>query len=172
MQEIKCKQCGTVVEIAEGYSAPFIKCPECGSHERVPVPAQAAKPRLSVGKLNVNQEALRLKDNMSEEILNNSKYYEDTLGIEGLSEVYVLVAQYMLEQNIGKRRLLKSKAMQQIMRKHRVAAALVSQAIDYAEKSPKTQDIIATKFQKKLMLRNVVIAFVVATVIGVVLTLF
>jgi oligoribonuclease NrnB/cAMP/cGMP phosphodiesterase (DHH superfamily) len=169
MQVNKCKQCGTSIEIPLDYAAPFIKCPECGSHERAPV--QAVKPRLSVGKLNVNQEALNLKDSMSEEILNNSKYYEDTLGSEGLNEVYSLVAQYMLEQNLANRRLLKSKAMQQVMRKYKVAAALVSQAIDYAEKSPKTQEIIAVKFQKKLMLRNVAIAFVIAIVIGLVLTL-
>ena len=36
MAEIRCGQCSTVFSIPEDYAAPYIKCPDCGSHQKNP----------------------------------------------------------------------------------------------------------------------------------------
>ncbi len=36
MAEIRCGQCSSVFNIPEDYSAPYIKCPDCGSHQKNP----------------------------------------------------------------------------------------------------------------------------------------
>ncbi len=36
MAEIKCGQCSTMIAIPEGYDLPFLKCPNCGVHQKAP----------------------------------------------------------------------------------------------------------------------------------------
>ncbi|GAB1354565.1 MAG TPA: hypothetical protein PLK28_01830 [Candidatus Rifleibacterium sp.] len=36
MAEIRCGQCSTVFSIPEDYAAPYVKCPDCGSHQKNP----------------------------------------------------------------------------------------------------------------------------------------
>ncbi len=166
MQEKKCKQCNEAIPITENYVAPFIKCPSCGSHERIT--PQFQEKRLKIAKSGASSDSVKYEGS----VLNDAKYFEQTLGKEGLAETYKLVADYMLETNIAKRRTMKSKALQTVMRKYKVAVALVSQTFDYAEKSDVTQEIIATTFRKKQVVRNVSIAFAVAILIGAVLAFF
>ncbi|MDD3148774.1 MAG: hypothetical protein PHD82_15875 [Candidatus Riflebacteria bacterium] len=39
MTEVRCGQCAAVFELPEGYTAPYIKCPGCGSHQKNPAVA-------------------------------------------------------------------------------------------------------------------------------------
>ncbi len=36
MAEIRCGQCSTVFSIPDDYAAPYVKCPDCGSHQQNP----------------------------------------------------------------------------------------------------------------------------------------
>jgi len=36
MAEIRCGQCSSVFSIPEDYAAPYVKCPDCGSHQKNP----------------------------------------------------------------------------------------------------------------------------------------
>lgn len=35
MRSFKCRQCGAPISVADDYLQPFIKCEECGSHEKI-----------------------------------------------------------------------------------------------------------------------------------------
>ena len=36
MRQFNCVQCGSQIEVPQNYLQPFIKCAECGSHEKIP----------------------------------------------------------------------------------------------------------------------------------------
>ncbi len=46
MTEIRCAQCSAVFVLPEGYAAPYIKCPTCGSHEKNSLVADEPKYRI------------------------------------------------------------------------------------------------------------------------------
>lgn len=165
MFEKKCDQCSVIFSIPLNYSAPFVKCPECGSHQRYKKPEDKDQPEYRIGKANVSTQSLKTPA----KIIDDSKIIEDAVGSDGLKEIYNLVAIYMVEPNVIKRRSLKSKTMQGIMKRLTISADLTSQALSYAEKASETQEIIAARHRKKLLVISVTAALCAALLLGLLL---
>ncbi|MDD3001411.1 MAG: hypothetical protein PHF29_06635 [Candidatus Riflebacteria bacterium] len=165
MFEKKCDQCSAKIEIPDNYSAPFVQCPGCGSHQRYQKPKDLNEPEYKLGSAKVSAEALRIPG----KVLDDSKIFEDAVGKAGLDEVYKQVAIYMSEKNIAKRRTIKSKSIQTFMRKFKISADMTSHMLDYAEKAPETQEITVALHRKKIIIAGVVSALCVALLIGLML---
>lgn len=165
MFEKNCDQCSAKIQIPDDYSAPFVQCPECGSHQRYQKPKDLNEPEYKLGSAKVSSEALRIPG----KVLEDSKIFEDAIGKAALEEVYRQAAIYMSEKNVIKRRTLKSKSIQAFMRKFKISADMTAQMLDYAEKSPQTQEITVSLHRKKIIVAGVVSALCVALLIGLML---
>ena len=161
----KCNQCSAIFEVPEDYSAPFVKCPECGSMQRNTKVSLSNEPKYKLSGKSGGLEAVK----MPVKIVDDSKMYEDIMGTDGLNKLYHEVASYMNERNITKRRSTKTKIIQSLMRKYSITSDVSSHIVDFAEKSEKTQEIMASKNRNSKLIMVVIGVFVVATIIGIIL---
>lgn len=46
MAEIKCEQCSATIDVPDGYTQPFLKCANCGAHQKTPEAGDEPKYRL------------------------------------------------------------------------------------------------------------------------------
>ena len=161
----KCNQCSATFEVPEDYAAPFVKCPECGSMQRNQKSSLQNEPKYKLSNKSGELGAVK----MPIKVVDDSKMYEDIMGVDGLNKLYQEVALYMVERNIVKRRSTKNKLIQSLMRKYSITSDVSSHMVDFAEKSEKTQEIMASKNRNSKLIMVIIGVFVVATIIGIVL---
>lgn len=75
----------------------------------------------------------------------------DALGREGFDMVFEMVAGYLTEANREKKMAKKSKVIQKLM-KFKVSGEMAAQAVEYAEKSPVTQEILWGNYKSSFFL--------------------
>lgn len=75
----------------------------------------------------------------------------DALGEEGLEMALQLVAGYLSETDESRKRAKKARVIQRLM-KSRITAEIASQAVDYAEKCPETQEFLWDLYKSNLKL--------------------
>lgn len=164
--EQKCNQCSATFQIAEDYSAPFVKCPECGSMQRYNKLEDPDKPKYKISNKTGGLKSVK----MPVKIIDDSKVYEEMIGADGLVDVCKQVATYMSNTSIPKRRSLKSKILQKLMQKYKLTSDVASHMLDFAEKFDVTHEIMENKSRNSKLAMVIIGILIVAAAIGGVLT--
>ncbi|GAB4283873.1 MAG: hypothetical protein Kow0029_30200 [Candidatus Rifleibacteriota bacterium] len=85
-----------------------------------------------------------------EKAVDTKKFLIDALGQEGFEMVFQMVAGYLTETDESKKRAKKARVVQNLM-KAKVTAEMAVQAVEYAEKSPKTREILWNNYKSGLV---------------------
>ncbi|HPT46908.1 MAG TPA: hypothetical protein PLM07_13540 [Candidatus Rifleibacterium sp.] len=207
MTEIRCTQCSAAFELPDGYGAPYIKCPACGSHQKntrvavdepvyrvldqagrqrasqqtrgdLPEPVSSADekpvavarqthkvadPVIAPAQKKQAEAMTRIDHKVVGRPVSEQQILEDTLGKNGMEMVFQLVAGYLDELSETRRRNEKTKAMQVLMRA-KFPAEIAARAVEFAEKSPNTMEIILGNYLSAL--RRGLAIFAVGVVIS------
>lgn len=83
--------------------------------------------------------------------LDARKFLVDALGQGGMEMVLQMVASYLSEADEGKRRARKAKVIQTLM-KSKVSGEMAAQAVEFAEKSPETREILLGNYKSSFYL--------------------
>ena len=210
MTEIRCAQCSAAFELPDGYAAPYIKCPACGSHQKntliaadepvyrvldqagrqramqqtrgisaepgLPagekpgsVPRQTPKvaaPVIAPAEKKLAESKTRIDHKVVGRPVGEQQILEDTLGKNGMEMVFQLVAGYLDELSEARRHNEKTKAMQALMRA-KFPAEIAARAVEFAEKSPYTIEIIRSNYCSALRLGLTVFGVGVVISLGV-----
>ena len=168
--EKTCDQCSNIFQIPEGYTAPYIKCPSCGSMVRL---ENIHTPVNNELKYRITGKSGGLKAVKTPlKVIDDAKLYEEVIGKDGLNEVYKSVANYMGERNIAKRKKMKGSIVPHIMKKYKITSDMAANMIDYAEKSSHTQDIMNSNARKTKIIIIVMGALCVAAFLALILVMF
>ncbi|NCB39363.1 MAG: hypothetical protein EOM80_11405 [Erysipelotrichia bacterium] len=180
---IKCPGCGALQKISSESAEPEYKILDSSTRQKIqqsgPVSIEtndeAAEPSAS-GGLHVAQPAFAsasrkaaVAQNLAPRKIvgtfaNDKKSLEDVLGKGSLETVLRLVAGYLDELDENKRRAAKARVMQTLMRS-RFPAELAARAVEYAEKSDETLEILWKNYQSSLIMG--VIIFFAGVIISV-----
>jgi hypothetical protein len=83
--------------------------------------------------------------------IDAKRFLIDAIGKEGLDMVFQQVAGYLTETDEGRKRAKKARVIQNLM-KARVTGEMASQAVEYAEKSPETREILWNNYKSSMLL--------------------
>ena len=187
MGKVICETCQIEIEVPDGYSAPFLRCPDCGTMQKYNR-NKAGEPKFRIldekgreraankviGKEYIEPEVekkvvliqkkeknsiVSSENKSSNNILDQKSLLIDSVGEEGLNKAYILASTYMGSSSESRRKNGRAKAIQCLM-KDKYPLELASKAISYAEKAPETQSLI-----KSRKIKTVVIVFVVIVLI-------
>jgi hypothetical protein len=78
------------------------------------------------------------------------RFMRDALGEQGLQMVFAMVAGYMSEFDDKKKKVKKARVLQTLM-KSKITGTLASQALDFAERSPETREIMIQNCKHGIM---------------------
>jgi hypothetical protein len=78
MHRFNCKACSAQIEVPKNYRQPFIKCPECGSHEKIPLASeQTLKFKILTDEQRARRE-LAPKDTQKHATLSQEINFKET----------------------------------------------------------------------------------------------
>lgn len=191
MTKVVCENCRIEIDVPEGYSAPFLQCPECGSMQKYKR-NNAGEPRFKVltnkNRVNVANKipdersnkttaptpatsyfynsavADKFNENAPYRPIDQKKMIIDSVGEEGLQIAYKLVGNYLWSTSLNFRKNGRAKAIRSLMKK-KYPLEMASKAIEFAEKSPEGQAFA----KKKLISFIVIFVLVVAGVLSILL---
>ena len=191
MTKVVCENCRIEIDVPEGYSAPFLQCPECGSMQKYQR-NNAGEPRFKVltnkNRVNVTNKipderpnktatptpatsyfynsavADKFNENAPYRPIDQKKMIIDSVGEEGLQIAYKLVGNYLWSTSLNFRKNGRAKAIRSLMKK-KYPLEMASKAIEFAEKSPEGQAYA----KKKLISFIVIFVLVVAGVLSILL---
>jgi hypothetical protein len=191
MTKVVCENCRIEIDVPEGYSAPFLQCPECGSMQKYHR-NNAGEPRFKVlsnkNRVNVTNKipeerpnktttpppaasyfynsaiAEKFNENAPYRPIDQKKMIIDSVGEEGLQIAYKLVGNYLWSTSLNYRKNGRAKAIRSLMKK-KYPLEMASRAIEFAEKSPEGQAYA----KRKLVSFIVVFVLVVVGAISILL---
>lgn len=187
MTQIECDECKSIIDVPDGYTAPYIQCPACGSHKKLQIAAPNGpkykilddKGRERAANKTVSEEVILPEDQpqqihkpikqiqhkkpvlpkIDSPIVDTKQLIIDSIGEEGLKKTFELASNYALSGEKG-RKAGRSKAMQQLM-KEKYTGELAAKALEFSEKQPEVLEAAKQKKTKKFILFGIVAVIIV-----------
>lgn len=166
MAKIVCENCKLDIEVPEDYSAPFLRCPDCGTIQKYKKISSGEpkfkildeKSRKKVSNISfikennnppeeiisdvqnqTNIETTNENADDSDELVDEKTELLDSVGEEVLQKAYKLVSKYINSSSDKIRKKQRAKAIQSLM-KEKYPISLASKIIIFAEKAPESQN--------------------------------
>lgn len=191
MTKILCDTCNAEIIIPKGYTEPFIQCPDCGALQKYVQKPVAGEPKFKildekgreraanqvvgeeyheeeeppkvvtrvVPKIVKQASKPRIEHKITSKIIDQKKLLIDSMGEDGYNKALRLVAGYIYSSERA-RKNGRVKAIQQLM-KDKYPLDLATRAVEYAEKSEETLDLVKSNKSKNLIGAIIIVVVIV-----------